>query len=228
MGARKPRQSPIGSALFGAARQAVLRLLFEHPGERFYQSRIVRELGLGSGVIQRELVRLTNAGILLREVEGRQTYYQANPACPVFGELRGLVRKTFGVADVLRAGLAPLAHRIRLAFLYGSFAASEETVASDIDLMIVGDGLSLATIVPALREAQASLGREVNPSVYGIEEFRRKLATGHHFLTSVVAGPKIVLIGGENELTRMAEIGVAERTQGEPPRNRRAPRRGRS
>jgi DNA-binding transcriptional ArsR family regulator len=79
---------PIGSALFGATRQAVLRLLFGHTARRFYQRQIIRSLRLGSGTVQRELERLAGAGILTRNVEGRQTYFQANRKCPVFDPRR--------------------------------------------------------------------------------------------------------------------------------------------
>ena len=88
----------IGGALFGATRQAVLRLLFGHSGQRFYQRQVIRLIGLGSGAAQRELERLVAAGIVTRTVEGRQTYFQANRECPVFDELSGIIRKTFGAA----------------------------------------------------------------------------------------------------------------------------------
>ena len=196
----------IGAALFGATRQAVLRLLFGHPGERFYQRQIIRIIGLGSGAVQRDLEQLTRAGILVRTAEGRQTYYQANRECPVFDELHGLIRKTFGVAQVLKDGLATLAAKIQFAFIYGSLATGGERAASDVDVMVVGERISLQDVVSALTEAQRELRREVNPSVYRTEEFCRKLAGGQHFLSSVVAGPKVFLIGDESELTRLAQI----------------------
>jgi hypothetical protein len=118
MGTNETQASePLADALYGDALQAVLRLLYGHPDERFYQRQIIDALGLGHGSIQRELQRLTQSGILTRVVEGRQTYFQANRACPIFEELRGLIRKTFGVADLLRVGLRPLARRIRSAFI---------------------------------------------------------------------------------------------------------------
>src|SRR5215217_856653 len=111
---------PIGSALFGTTKQAVLRLFFMHPDERFYQRQVIRLLAMGSGAVQRELEQLAAAGILLRTVEGIQTYYQVNRTCAVFEELRGLIRKTFGVVEILRAGLSTIADRIYMAFVYGS------------------------------------------------------------------------------------------------------------
>ena len=221
-----PREpDAVGAALFSATRQAVLRLLFGHAGERFYQRQIIRIVSLGSGAVQRDLQQLTAAGILVRTVEGRQTYYQANRACPVFDELHGLIRKTSGVAHVLKDGLAALAGKIQLAFIYGSLATGGETAASDVDVMVVGEGISLQDVVSAFTEAQRELRREVNPSVYRTEEFCRKLAGGHHFLSSVVAGPKIFLIGDEGELTRLAQVRMAQGAQDKPAGDRRPPRR---
>jgi uncharacterized protein len=208
--------SSIATGLFGRSRQGVLGLLFSRTGARFYQRQIVRALGLGSGVIQRELQRLTRCGILIRTVEGRQTYYQANPACPVFEELRGLVRKTLGAADVLGRALEPLADRIRFAFLYGSLAAGTERPGSDVDLMVVADALSLEEVIAAVTDAERLLSREVNPSVYPPAEFLSKLRERHHFITTVMQSAKIVLIGDEGELAGLAEQRLAGVTQDLP------------
>jgi len=201
--------APIGATLFGTTRQAVLALLFGNAGRRFYQRQIIRALQLGSGAVQRELEQLVVCGVLTRTVEGRQTYFRANADCPVFEEVRGIVRKTFGVAEVLREGLTSLASNVRLAFVYGSVAAGKETAGSDVDVLVVGDGLSLEDVVVALDGAQRDLGRELNPTVYRTEEFCRKLAQGQHFLARVVSGQKIFLVGDENELAGLARIRMA-------------------
>jgi predicted nucleotidyltransferase len=183
---------------------------------------------LGSGSVQRELADLTGAGILTRTVEGHQAYFQANRQCVVFDELHGLIRKTFGVARVLEESLSPLARRIRLAFIYGSIASGTETSDSDVDVMVVGNDISMDKIVSSFAAAQPKLGREINPSVYGTAEFCRKLAEGQHFLSSVAGGPKIFLIGDETELQRLAQKRMAQGAQDKPPGNRRPLRRGRS
>jgi predicted nucleotidyltransferase len=218
--------SSIGAALFGSAKQAVLRVLFNNPDRRFYQRQVIAMARCGSGAVQRELQQLAQAGILTRTVEGRQTYFQANSLCPVFEELRGLVRKTFGVAEALRQKLKPIAAKVDLAFIYGSLAEGRETAASDIDVMLIGKAVSMSDAVAAFSAVERDLGREINPSVYRTEEFRRKLAEGHHFLTSVVAGSKIFLVGDENELGGLAEVRVAQGAQDKPQRNRRSSRRG--
>jgi predicted nucleotidyltransferase len=214
-----------GDALFNKTRQAVLALLYGHPDQRYYQRQIIELLDLGSGTVQRELEQLARSGILTRVLEGRQTYFQANQQCPIFHELRGLVRKTFGIVDVLAAALKPLAKRIEIAFVFGSIARGTEGNLSDVDLMVIGEA-TLMDVVGAVRDAQRELGREINPSVYPVEEFRRKLAAGEHFVARVVEGEKIFLISDEQRLKRLAEVRMAQRAQDKPRGGRRPNRRG--
>jgi predicted nucleotidyltransferase len=220
--------SGIGEALYGRTRQAVLRLFFGRPDQRFLQKEVIGHIGLGSGTVQRELERLWKAEILVRSVEGRQKYFQANPKNPIFEELRRLVRKTFGLTHVIQEALAPIARRIDLAFIFGSVANGTENSSSDVDLMVVSDAVSLSDLIPSIRRAEDELGREVNPSLYSLEEFRRKLAEGQNFLAMVVGGPKIFVIGDEDELRRLAEIWLVKTAQNESERGHRTVGRRRS
>jgi hypothetical protein len=102
----------LGQTLFSRNRRAVLGLLFGHPDEQFYFRQIVRFSGGGVGAIQRELKQLTEAGLLRRTVRGNQVYFQASADCPVFEEIKSILAKTAGTADILTAALAPLADRI--------------------------------------------------------------------------------------------------------------------
>jgi predicted nucleotidyltransferase len=220
------RTDDLLAALFGRIRCRVLALFFSRPEQAFYLREVVRQVGGGVGAVQRELRRLTGAGILLREVRGRQVYYQANRSCPVAEELRWLILKTAGAAEVLRAALAGLADRIETAFVYGSLARDSAKAGSDVDVMIVG-AVAFAEVVAALASAQEQLGREVNPSVYPLAEFHRKLAEGHHFLTTVLREPKVFLLGGEHELARLAEKRLVDGASDQPARGRRPARRRR-
>src|SRR6266851_30590 len=132
----------VGETLFGQTRQRILALLFGHPGERFYQRRIIDAVGLGSGTVQRDLERLSRSGVITRSIEGRQVYFQANRQCLVYAELHGIVRKTFGVAQALKEALASIADRTRVAFIFGSVATGTESSMSDVDVLVVGDKLS--------------------------------------------------------------------------------------
>jgi len=194
----------LSSGLFGKTRQAVLALLYGRADSSFYTKQILDAVKIGRGAVQRELKNLTDAGIIIREVQGRQVYYRANARCPVFDELKSIVRKTFGVADVIRQSLAINADKIRVAFIFGSTARSADDRRSDIDLMVVGR-LSFGDVVSLITPAEQKLGREVSPVVYQTAEFKKKLKDDHHFVKTVLENEKIFVIGDEDELRRLGE-----------------------
>lgn len=207
----KQTESKPGTAFFGKTRRAVLSLLYGRADEEFYIRYILRSVSVGHGSVQRELKRLAEAGILRRTLRGRQVYYQANRDSPIFPELKSLITKTAGVGDILLNALAPLAERIKIAFIFGSVARGEETRRSDIDLLVVGD-VSFMDVVTNLQAAQKVIGREINPTVYPSKEFESKIKANHHFPSILLDGPKISLIGDENELSRLAKKRLAGRS----------------
>lgn len=192
----------IAAALFGKTQRALLSLFFARPQQPLYLRHIVRLTGIGQGAAQRELAKWVKAGLLLRSQQGRLVYYQANREVPVFAELRGLAVKTGGIVDVLKEALMPLAGRLRVAFIYGSVARGEEKDGSDIDVLVVGKA-TFREVAKALTPAERALGREINPTVYTEKEFHQKHEAGHHFLKTISIGPKLFLVGSENELKRL-------------------------
>ncbi len=193
----------LASLLFGAYRRDVLALLLLHPELSLHVREIARLTGKVPGTLLRELNLLAEAGLLVKKPVGNQVHFQANPASPVYEELRGILKKTAGIADVLREALEPLADRVRVAFIYGSVARGDERAGSDLDLMVIGE-LKFANLIGALAPLRAVLRREVNPSLYPPKEFRAKLAAAEPFLKRVLADKKIFLIGGEDELGELA------------------------
>lgn len=187
-------------ALFPAVRQRVLAVLFGSPDRSFYANELIALARSGSGAVQRELASLLAAGLITVRDQGNQKHYQANAASPVFAELRGLVLKTVGLADVLRAALAPLAGQITMAFVYGSVARREDTAASDVDVLIVSDALGYAEVFGALEGAAQTLGRTINPTLYTRAELARRRAQDNAFVTRVLDQPRIWLMGDEEVL----------------------------
>jgi predicted nucleotidyltransferase len=192
----------LADLLFGTYRRDVLALLYSHPTESYHVREIARLTRRPANTLYRELALLAQAGVLKRRPIGNQVHYQANAACPIYEELRGILRKTAGIGDVLREALGPVAPQTRLAFVYGSIASGEERAHSDVDVMIIGD-LKFEDAVNALYPAQEKLRREINPHVYWPDEFARALAEKQGFLERVLAGPKIFLIGDADELGKL-------------------------
>jgi len=190
----------IATVLFTRTQRGVLALLFGLPERSYYVNEIVRSAGLGVGAVQRELEALSACGLISVERVGNQKHYRANATAPIFGELRGIVQKTFGLVDVLRELLAPVAGQIEVAFIFGSVAQASDKASSDIDLMVVSDKLGYLEIGDIALLAQQRLGREVNPVVYKSADIRRRLSEDRAFLRRVMERPRLDIIGVSDEL----------------------------
>lgn len=195
-----PRARGLGDALFGSTDRRVLTLLFGQADRSFFSTEIITLAQAGRGAVQRVLARLEASGLVTVRRVGTQKHYQANPDSPIFEELRSIVRKTFGLADPLKAALAPIAPGIVAAFVYGSVAKRADTASSDIDVMIVSDTVSYPDLFTTLQAVGDELGRKVNPTVYGRENFLRALREGDAFLTRVMQQPRLWLIGSDDAL----------------------------
>lgn len=192
--------SQLGNALFTTTQQNVLGLLYVRPEKSFYTKEILRLTGMGVATIKRELDRMLAAGILSLTKIGNQHHYQANPDCPIYEELLSIVRKTFGIVDVLRSALEPIKASVAFAFIYGSIAKGTEKAKSDIDLMLIGNDLSYAGVMGLLIPVEEKLGRPINPSIYSVHDFRKKLEEENSFLTRVTQQEKIVVMGSEDDI----------------------------
>ncbi|MCD6119435.1 nucleotidyltransferase domain-containing protein [bacterium] len=181
------------------SRTLVLSALLADPAKKWHLRALARETGLSAPTIQQETLNLSDAGIILREQSGNRVYFRANRKCPIYPDLKMLILKTVGLADVLRDALSPLADRIELAYIYGSFAEGAASTESDVDLMVVGH-LGLKDIAGPIAKAGRELAREVNPTVYGANEYKDRLREADSFVARVHRGTKITLLGDSDEL----------------------------
>ena len=190
----------MADALFPKVRQRVLAVLFGTPDRSFYANELIALAQSGTGAVQRELAGLSQAGWLTVSKQGKQKHYQANVNAPAFAELRGLVLKTMGLADVLRAALLPLAAQVDAAFVYGSVAKQQDTAQSDVDVMIISPSLGYGEVFGALESAALALGRKVNPTLYSASDLANRIRKDSAFVTRTLMQPKIWLIGNEEQL----------------------------
>ncbi len=179
--------------------QGVLAAVLLHPEREWYLSDLAKHLSVPPSSLQRLLPRLVKAGLLTRRADGNRVYHRADTGCPIHGELVAILTKTLGIREPLQRALETLAAKIRVAFVHGSIVEARERTESDIDLLIVGDvaGIELAS---ALRPVSERLGREVNPTRYSADEFRRRVDDQNHFLSATLRKPRIFVIGNEHDL----------------------------
>jgi len=188
------------AASSAAVQQRVLGLLFGQPDRRFQSAELIRLAKGGVGAVHRQLSRLAASDLLTVTRTGNQKHYQARRDSPVFEELHGLIVKTVGVAEPLRQALAPRAGAIRAAFVYGSVAKGSDRAKSDIDLMVLSDSLRYAVLFATLQRAEARLGRTINPTVMTAAQWRAKRARTDSFAARVAAGPRVFVVGSEDDL----------------------------
>lgn len=199
MGPKADRKN-LSDALFSNVQQRVLGLIFGQPKRSFYTSEIVRTLNSGTGAVGRELHRLESSGLVSTYRIGNQKHYRANPDSPIFGELQSLVLKTVGLAGPLADALRPHAAKMLAAFVFGSVAKGSETASSDIDLLVIGDGLDYSDLYTALHGAESKLHRKVNPLFLTPGDWQRKLSRKDSFVQRISTQPKIFIVGSERTL----------------------------
>lgn len=204
MNTKSIQSKSILEALFTSqARVDILKLFFIKTSDRHYLREIATLTDHPVRAVQRELSRLEDAGILVSEREGNRKYFRPDPDSPVFSELRGLLVKAAGFAEVIRDELGQESGEIQVAFIFGSFAKGTESADSDIDLFVLG-GITGRQLAKLLKPAKDTLEREINPVLIGVDEFRAKLEDQDTFLLDLMQAPKLFIVGDEDELTAFA------------------------
>lgn len=190
--------------LFSKTQKSILKLLYLNQNSDFYTNEIIRLSQSGTGAVQRELEKLTLAGLITVKQLGNQKRYQANQILSYYAELRSIIIKTFGLADILSQELKrSLAAKIKIAFIYGSFAKETDIAESDIDLMLIGNNLTYADTFQKLNMIESTLGRKINPTFYSPKEWGEKSKKENSFIMRVIEQPKIFLMGTEDELKKL-------------------------
>lgn len=190
--------------LFGPFRTRVLSVLFSQPDNAWHVRELSRRIDALPGSTNRELVKLAEAGLLLRQRIGNQVHYRANRDCPIFAELAGMLQKTSGLPAALGDVLKPLAEHIQYALVFGSVARGEETTCSDVDVLLLGD-IGFAEVIEAVHPLQEKVRREINSVVYRTNDFVAKLASNNTWAREIVEKPKLFLIGSANDFAKLVE-----------------------
>jgi len=184
------------------ARVEILKLFIFEPGEKFYQRQLSSRSGQPIMAVQREVKKLEKIGLLKKSIAGNRIYYSVDKTCPIYAELKGMIFKTSGIAEILKAGITGLKN-ISFAFIYGSYAGGKEGPLSDIDLMVVGE-LSSRELSKILSKAKAELSREINYAIFKPAEFKDKVKNNDHFLNTVLKQKKMFIVGSEDGFKRFA------------------------
>lgn len=183
-------------------RVELLALLFLNPDRGMYTREIARAAGEDIKSISRELRNLEDMGLVSSRKEGNLKYYALRKDFLLFDELNSLILKTRGAAGALRDALAGVKD-IDYAFIYGSIASGASTGKSDVDLMVVGE-IRLENLLKVIKGPEEALGREINPSLYSLREFKARAKKKDPFIMRVLKEPKIMILGDDDDLQKIA------------------------
>lgn len=190
------------------ARVEILKLFLFNPVDSFYQRQISVLTCKPIRGVQRELEKLQKIALIEKSIQGNRIYYKVNKNCPIFEELKSILFKSTGIAEALKNSLK--GDGVKIAFIYGSYAKGQESLLSDIDLMIIGDVPS-KEVSGLLSNPKRELMREINYAVFSQEEFINRLRQKDNFLSSVLKSKKIFIVGGENEFKEFVKSGQAKK-----------------
>lgn len=182
----------------------VLSLFLQNPDEELYQADIVKKTSKALMQVQRVLKTLQEVGLVSARSCGRQIYYKVVKSHPVFEDLKQLFLKTFALGDEICDALTVLGNKIQYAFIFGSMARGSESLESDIDLFILGE-VTLRELAKVLNPLSKKLKRELNPILFGLKDFKKRLSMNDHFLIEMTLTSKIWLVGDENEFERLVK-----------------------
>lgn len=167
--------------------------LYLQPERRFTTTELVEAAQESRPTVHRELRSLLGANLIERTRVGRSSLYRAATDSPLFGPLRELVDRTMGIEAFLTRELAGL-QGVDAAAIFGSWARGALDDESDIDVLVVGapDRRALTRIT---RAAGSRAGREVSASVWTPDELRAARDRGDVFVTEVMRGVLVPLVG---------------------------------
>jgi DNA-binding MarR family transcriptional regulator len=177
-------------------RVELLRLFFTRPEDRYYVRQIARELRRDISGIKRELDNLEKAGLLVSEKVGNLRYYTVNKTAAIYQEVKSIVAKTVGVQGAINEALAALGG-LRQVWLYSTNAHPPGEGVGPIFLLIVG-GVDLTELNESITRLEDHLNREINYTVFDEGEFQRRRAEADPFLTEVLGGRTVLLIGRDH------------------------------
>ncbi len=190
----------LSKILSSRVRAEVFRLLFGIQKSELHVRELARRSGMNEASVRQELRKLDGLGLVSRRKDGNRVCYCANRKHPLYTEIHSLVIKTAGLVEIMQRALQEA--DVSLVFIFGSVARGEENADSDIDLAVIGN-TGLRNVTSLLSGMSGQLGREINPHVMSNDEYRKRMKSGDHFVTHVLKGPKLFIVGTNHDLETM-------------------------
>lgn len=178
----------------------ILKLFFLNAAKTFYHNEIARKIGASTSTVSKELEILHSLGIITKSKKGNMSLYQINKEGIIYDELRKIFLKYELFDEIISRELDRF--DINFALIFGSFAKGTENENSDIDLLIIGS-IPEEHVLESVSNLEDKTGREINFVRWTQEEFYQKTKEKSSLLQNIQKNPKIMVIGNEEEFTRV-------------------------
>jgi hypothetical protein len=177
----------------------ILELFLSDVAEMYHVRGVVREIKEEINAVRRELDRFEKAGILKKEPRGNRIYYFLRNEYPFFGDLLSMVAKTKGLGADIISNKGKIG-KVNFIMFSGRFVRRKERKRDDeVDILVVGD-IVLPELAVLIRKEESKRSKEINYTVMSREEFDFRKKRRDPFLTGILSGSRIMIIGDEQEL----------------------------
>jgi hypothetical protein len=177
----------IFSQLFESRVRARLIKFFMLNDKHEYSSQdIIQKNKISATQVVRELHRFEKMKMILVRTKKGKKYYQTNTGFIFYPELKNLVVKSNTMPECRSLNQIKNLGRVRLALVSGVFLNYPKGRA---DLLVVGDELSRAKVKHLLENLEAEVGKEINYSIMGSDEFKYRTDMLDKFVMEFLEGP---------------------------------------
>ncbi|OGG00747.1 hypothetical protein A3D78_01900 [Candidatus Gottesmanbacteria bacterium RIFCSPHIGHO2_02_FULL_39_14] len=181
-------------------RVKILQLFFLSPGKIYHVRDIVRRCDEEINAVRRELAHLEKAGMMSKERRANRLFYMLKKDYPIYFDLLELIEKTKGLGGELIKNRTKLG-KIKFAMISGRFARHIPRSGNEVDLLVVGK-VVLPELGQIVRREEVRRETEINYTVMSEEEFEFRKRRRDPFISEVIKGSRIMVIGDELELVK--------------------------
>ncbi|RAI85556.1 helix-turn-helix domain-containing protein [Algoriphagus yeomjeoni] len=149
------------SLVTSKTRIKLLLKFFSHANSGYLRS-LAKEFDESTNSVRVELNRLTEAGLLVSEDEGKTKMYKANTQHPFFGEIKGMVSKFLGLDDLMERIVKRMG-MVEKAYIVGDYAKGIDS--GTIQMILIGNDLDKEYLEFIKEKTYEKVQRKVDVSI---------------------------------------------------------------
>tara|TARA_R110002012_G_scaffold321984_2_gene553091 strand:- start:2923 stop:3429 length:507 start_codon:yes stop_codon:yes gene_type:complete len=149
------------SLVTSKTRIKLLLKFFSHANSGYLRS-LAKEFDESTNSVRVELNRLTEAGLLVAEDEGKTKMYKANTSHPFFEEIKGMVSKFLGLDDLMERIVKRMG-AVERAYIIGDYAKGVDS--GTIQMVLIGKELDKEYLEFIKEKTYEKVQRKVEVSI---------------------------------------------------------------